>query len=454
MSLRLRLTIFITVLVAAAVIAVSWAAYASARNEARGEIDTFLHGLERIPPGIGQPGFVGMPHGRGFAETAFGLRSEAAVQVISADGTIVFSLDDTVLLPVDDADLAVAAGDSDEILRDVRADGIHYRMITRPAFSPLSPGEVFAVQIARDLSETDALLADLRNRLILIGLAAAFLTALASWFVARRALRPVAGLTVAAEQVAATRNLEVPIEVDRKDEIGRLAAAFNTMLAALATSHQQQRRLVADAGHELRTPLTSLRTNIEVLARARGISETDRAELLADATHELAELSVLVGELVDLAYDAEPAGDPEPLDLAELVADSADRFRRRSGRRVEITSEPCPITGRPSRLARAVANLLDNAAKWGPADRPVEVSVAERRISVRDHGPGIDRGDLPHVFERFYRADAARTLPGSGLGLSIVEQVAREHGGAAFAENHPEGGAVVGFEVTETPTER
>jgi two-component system sensor histidine kinase MprB len=258
-------------------------------------------------------------------------------------------------------------------------------------------------------------------------------------------------LTRAAEHVAATRDLEVPIEVTRRDEIGRLAAAFNTMLAALASSRSQQRRLVADAGHELRTPLTSLRTNIEVLARVGDMPAGDRTELLADARQELEELSALVGELVDLAADAPPE-ESLALRLDEVVGEAVERFRRRSGREVFLTAEETVLQGKPGRLTRAVGNLLDNAGKFSPPNTPVEVALRAGRLEVRDHGPGFGAEDLSRVFERFYRAVGARTTPGSGLGLAIVEEVAREHGGRAFAANADGGGAVVGFEVPVAET--
>jgi len=449
-SLRLRLTLFISLLVAAAVVAVSWAAYASARNEARDEIDQFLQGRGGPDwyPGDGVP--ADWPRGRGTFDPVLGLRREAVVQLIGSDGSILLSLDETIILPISPVDTAVAAREVEQVLRDVHAGGVHYRMITLPALAPLAEDPEVAVQVARDLTETDAFLADLRIRLVLIGAGAVLLTAAASWFVSRRALRPLGSLTEAAEHVAATRELEIPIDVDRKDEIGRLADSFNSMLAALAISRRQQQQLVADAGHELRTPLTSLRTNIEVLARAGDMEPAARAELLEDATHELEELSVLVTELVDLAFDADAAEDASEVDLAEVVTDAVDRFRRRTGREVRTATTESPVVGRPVRLVRATANLLDNAAKWGPPGAPIEVEVAAGRVTVRDHGPGIAAADLPHVFERFYRATAARALPGSGLGLSIVEQVAAEHGGTAFAANHPGGGAVVGFEIPGT----
>jgi two-component system sensor histidine kinase MprB len=306
--------------------------------------------------------------------------------------------------------------------------------------------------MARDLTETDAFLGGLRTRLILIGGGAVVLAAILAWFVSHRAVRPVAVLTRAAEHVAATRDLEVPIAVTRRDEIGRLAASFNTMLGALASSRAQQRRLVADAGHELRTPLTSLRTNIEVLARVGDMPAVDRAELLADARRELEELSDLVAELVDLAADAPPE-ESVPVRLDELVGEAVERFRRRTGREVALSTEETVLRGKPGRLSRAVVNLLDNAGKFSPAGTPIEVALRGGRLEVRDRGPGLDPGDLPRVFERFYRAVGARTTPGSGLGLAIVEQVAEEHGGRAFAGNAEDGGAVVGFEVPVGGTE-
>jgi two-component system sensor histidine kinase MprB len=268
-----------------------------------------------------------------------------------------------------------------------------------------------------------------------------------AWFVSRGAVQPVARLTEAAEHVAATRELEVPITVSRRrDEIGRLAASFNSMLAALASSRAQQRRLVADAGHELRTPLTSLRTNMELLARAPNLPTADRTEVLTDARHELEELSTLVGELLDLAADAPPE-QAVKVRLDEVVGECVERFRRRTGREVALVAEPTPAFGKPGGLARAVGNLLDNAHKWSPPEAAVEVLVGRGRVEVRDHGPGIDPTDLPHVFERFYRSAAARGTPGSGLGLSIVQQVAEEHGGGAFAAATDGGGALVGFEI-------
>jgi two-component system sensor histidine kinase MprB len=210
------------------------------------------------------------------------------------------------------------------------------------------------------------------------------------------------------------------------------------MLAALDTSVRAQRQLVADASHELRTPLASLRTNIEVLAGGKPLPEEERQKLLADVIGQVEELSTLVGDLVEI--DRVQTEEVDDVRLDELVSGAVGRARVRSPRvAFRASLEESVVRGARAQLDRAVSNLLDNAAKWSDS---VDVSVAGAEVTVRDHGPGIAAKDLPHVFDRFYRADDARHLPGSGLGLAIVRQVAQAHGGEATAENAPDGGAV------------
>jgi two-component system sensor histidine kinase MprB len=208
-----------------------------------------------------------------------------------------------------------------------------------------------------------------------------------------------------------------------------------------------QRRLVADASHELRTPLTSLRTNVELLASGRELAPGERERLLADATGQLEELSTIVADLVELARGGEPVLVEQDVRLDDLVRDAIERAERDAPTArfsIETPNEPVVVRGDPSLLGRAVANLLDNAVKWS---RQVEVTVEPGAVAVRDHGPGFDPADLPHVFDRFYRSTAARGTPGSGLGLAIVKQVAEAHGGHAVAENAPGGGATVRLEL-------
>jgi len=448
-SLRLRVALFMALVVAAAAVAVSWAAYASAQHEARSEVDQAL--LSRVgftgqpPGGPGGLPVVGeqVPPPDPWPSTGISARPDVVIQVIDASGAVAGPAAGEVTLPVEEADLAVAAGNEEPVLRDVWVGGVHYRMLTTPA---TGLDGVAAVQVARDVTETDVVLSGLRMRLFLIGGSAVLVAGAVAWFMSRGAVRPVARLTEAAEHVAATSDLEVPIEVDRRDEIGRLAESFNTMLSALASSRAQQRRLVADAGHELRTPLTSLRTNIDLLSRANEMPAADRAEVLADTRLELEELSALAAELLDLAAEAPPEASVE-LRLDEIVGEVVERFRGRTGREVTLEAAPVPAAGKPIGLARAVSNLLNNAHKWSPPGGKIEVRVEGGRVEVRDHGSGIDPADLPRVFERFFRSAGARGTPGSGLGLAIVQQTAEEHGGRAFAVNAPGGGALVGFEI-------
>jgi len=366
-------------------------------------------------------------------------------QLITASGDVLQGPGADQPLPVSDAARAVAAGTSGPLFEDVDVGGSHLRILTTPA----APGE--AVQIARSLDETDATLRNLALVLGLVGLGGIALAAGLGWLVSKTAIGPVERLTSAAEHVTRTRDLGSRIETEeRSDELGRLAAAFNAMLSELDASLRVQRQLVADASHELRTPITSLRTNIEVLARPGELAARDRERLLSDVVVQLGELSALVGNLVDLARDEEQADavEAEELKLDELVAECIDSAERNfPQRRFERTLEPTLVRGVPERLVRAVGNLLDNAAKWSPPDCAVELEVAEGVVSVRDHGPGIDPGDLPHVFDRFYRAAAARGMPGSGLGLAIVRQIAEAHGGSVRAESPSGGGTLLRLEL-------
>jgi two-component system sensor histidine kinase MprB len=320
------------------------------------------------------------------------------------------------------------------MLEDLQRNGTHLRVfIAKGAIGD-------KLVVARPLTEVDSSLQRLRIILLLVSLGGIGLAGGLGLLVARGAIAPVRRLTAEAEYVAETQDLSRRMPADSDgDEIDRLGAAFNTMLAALERSREAQLQLVADASHELRTPLTSIRTNIEVLGRARQLPEAERAEVVAAASAQLEELTVLVGDLVDLARDGQPAADEiEDVRLDELVRESAARL---NSVQFDIEAAPTLVRGSRTKIARAVANLLDNAAKYSPAGAAVEVTVAGGEVTVRDHGPGIAADDLPHVFDRFYRAPSARGTPGSGLGLAIVRQVAEAHQGSAVAEAAEGGGA-------------
>jgi two-component system sensor histidine kinase MprB len=292
------------------------------------------------------------------------------------------------------------------------------------------------------MSELDGVLAETRLRLALVALCGVVLAAALGTLVARATLAPVARLTDLVEEVARTRDLSRRVAGTGADELGRLAASFNTMLEALEASVRSQRQLVADASHELRTPLTSLRTNLELLARGQPADPAERQLALADLVGQIERLSTLVADLIDLARDEEAPLPVEDLRLDEIAAEAIRYVQGRYPNvRFDLQATPSTIRGTRSRVARAVTNLLDNAGKWSPPGGVVEITVKDGEVAVRDHGPGVAPEDREHVFDRFWRAPSARQLPGSGLGLAIVKDVAESHGGSVRLEDPGGGGA-------------
>jgi two-component system sensor histidine kinase MprB len=340
-------------------------------------------------------------------------------------------------LPLVDRDESVASGLSPPYFRDVRFAGAAMRLYTmRLAGDGL-------VRTARPLTEANATIARVRWLLLGLTLGGALAAGLLGWLAANAVLRPVSALAGAVREVRATRDLDKRIPVSGRDELASLAADFNAMLAALDESQQAQQQLIADASHELRTPLTAHRANIELLARP-DLPVERRQRVLGAAVRGIEELSALVGDLIQAARDGRSIDAREPLALDELVAAAVERAQHRASElRFESRLEPHRLVGARSRLERAVDNVLDNAIKWSAPGGTVDVRLVDGRLTVRDHGPGIADADLPHVFDRFYRAAAARARPGSGLGLAIVKQTVDDHGGSVTVANADGGGALL-----------
>lgn len=451
MSLRAQLTLAFTILITLIVIVSGFVAVRSAENNLVSGVDDFL---ETRVANIG----VG-PEARTKAEqNLIRLRNvtdllsepDSVSQIVSAKGDIVISY--PFKLPINDSDISLAAGSKDGSLRSrvvkirtVETNGVEYRMIS----SQLLGGGL--VQIARDLSEVRAAVSGMVRSFLLLGLAAIAAGILLGWGLASRLTKPITRLSKAAKHVAKTQDLQAYIDLDDGDlEVRALANSFNVMLQALSKSRQQQRRLVADASHELRTPLTSLRTNIEVLSRSKTITADERASIIDDLQSEIKDLSLLVEEIVELAT-AKSRKEEEfaEIDLSEIALDVVEKFQRRSGRNIQLTFSGNSIRYvQGSGIDRAVSNLIDNAIKFSPENSTVIVSVVDGRLSVRDFGLGIDDKDGPHLFDRFFRSVEARDLPGSGLGLSIVQEIIKAHGGEVFVEKPKDGvGTIVGFSI-------
>ena len=442
MSLRLKIVLALVLLATCATAAVGFSSYVSTRHELNEAVDTSLRdAASNLGRGPGPGGGFGSDDGRGSPPRVF---DAVLAQIITADGTILRSPQSGVL-PVDAADLAIANGSDTKSStpRDVTVGGEAFRMLT----VPVQGGG--AVQIARSARETERALSVIRQRTLLSVSLVIAAAAIAGWLIGRQVTRRLVSLTQAADDVATTGRLDVEVPVSGSDETGRLGLAFNGMLGALARSRDQQHQLVQDAGHELRTPLTSLRTNVAVLRRLQNLAPEARQQLVDDLDSETKELTALVNELVELATDRRDDEPAQECDLDALCEHAAARVRRRTGRQITVAGDGSLVSCRPAAIDRAVINLIDNAAKFSAAGSKaasaIEVDVHQGRVAVSDRGPGIPVDDLTHIFDRFYRSVASRSLPGSGLGLAIVRDIVESHGGTVFAETREGGGSTVGF---------
>jgi len=499
LTLRTRIAAVAGVSVALAVLAVAVGSYVAVRADLRGEVDRGLRERARVftqpPPdrgagvsakgprgeslfgrglaGSGRPAGSGVAGSGGFAGSG-GLAGSgggrvgaggkgvfpSAVRPVpfgGASGYVQFIAPggrvqvpggqggSSAAIAIDASDRAIARRGSGSALTERTANGTRLRVLTEGI------GSRGAVMVARPLNEVNSELSKLLLILAIVGAGGIALAAALGALVAKVALAPVRRFTTRTEMLSAESaprtgrlDLSKRLEVEGRDELGRLADSFNTTLDALERSVQAQRQLVADAGHELRTPIASLRANIQVLGEAERLPEADSKSLRDDIVSELDELTALVADVIELARGTVADGQLDEVRLDAIVRAAVEKAQRRAaGVRFEQTLEPTVVTGEAERIDRAVSNLLENARKWSPESGLVEVALHGGVLTVRDWGPGFDEQDLPHVFDRFYRADRARKLPGSGLGLAIVRQAAEACGGYAEATNAPGGGALL-----------
>jgi two-component system, OmpR family, sensor histidine kinase MprB len=449
MPLRRRLALVAAAAVAVAILLVALVCYVVVRGQLRGQVDDALRGQSILVQhegnfGLGAGGGGTFP---GLPESAGGRAPFA--QVVSGDGNVLLNRGG-MQLPVDSSTRAVASGRPDIHFGDVNSGGTHLRVLTfHGAADSGGQAQPVAVQLARPLQSVDHVLAHLKLILLVLCAGGIALAAALGRMAARGVLSPLAEVAQTAKYIGETDDLSHRIAIHAEDEVGQLARRFNAMLerlqgsrTALDESVRAQRQLVADASHELRTPVTSLRTNIEVLLAQSELSEEERGRLLNDVVEQSEELSALVGDLIDLARGDLAPDSVEDVRLDRIVEEAVTRARRNSPQ-VEFALDTVPLTveGAPDRIARAVNNLLENAAGHSPPAGRVEVTVDRTGVRIRDHGAGIPEQDLPYVFDRFFRGASARGRQGSGLGLAIVRQVAEQHGGSVQASNAPDGGA-------------
>ncbi|HVB70747.1 MAG TPA: HAMP domain-containing sensor histidine kinase [Acidimicrobiales bacterium] len=358
-------------------------------------------------------------------------------------------------VPIDATIRSAATGHGGQVLRTVNFRGESYRELIIPlpqnslvgcesgvvCVVSTKSAALLLVNITGQTSELRTLV-----RTLLFISAAGLLMALGlGLFIARTALHPLEEVTDEIEQVAETTDMSARIPEGGADELGRLRRVFNRLMSSVQNSQNQQRQLVLDASHELRTPLTSLRTNAQVLSRARELSDHDLHQISYDVVAQVDELAALVTDLGELTRGERSEGPVVALRLDEAVDECVDTARTHARVKditIEAEVEPSVILGRHDRLVRAITNLLTNAVKFTPPGGRVRVICANGVLTVSDSGPGIALEDRPHVFDRFWRSASARGLPGSGLGLSIVAQVVNELGGTVTIDKDPDlGGA-------------
>lgn len=318
------------------------------------------------------------------------------------------------------------------------------------------------VQVARSYLGDQATLGSLRLAMLGVGVVALLLAGLVSWAMAGRALSPVATLTLTARAIALSRGFSrrVP-DTPNRDELGELARTFNEMLGSLEEAYAAQQRFVADASHELRTPLTAVRGNLELLRTKGGeLPAEERTALVEAASAEAERMTRLVASLLALARA--DAGQRLPHRSVELDRVLLDVFQQARGlaRDVKLTIDELDqlaVLGNADQLKQLLLALVDNALKYTPAGGIVSLGLRRERgeavLWVRDTGIGIAPADLPHVFERFYRADKARSRDagGTGLGLSIARWIAAEHDGELVVESHVGKGSVFSVRIPLRP---
>ncbi len=451
MSLRRRIALAAAVAVAAVAVAISVVAYVSTRSHLIGELKQELwvrarpelrdhdrdevrgaeqHGNPKRGPGPGGPGPL--------PQREFGA-APGYLQWVEPDGTVATPPGETVKLPVDQRVIQIARRATGSFFTSTTDRGVHLEVLT--------VGDRYdhhAIQVALPLTGVDSVLDGLLLPYGLLIGGGVVLALLLGILISRSALSPIERFLRRTEIVASDLDKPERIEETGADELRRLAASFNRTLDALQLSVQAQRHLVADASHELRTPMAALRSNIQIFLESNQLPPAERENLQESILAELDELSQVVADVVELARGSSPSTHVESVELDAIVAEAVERARRRAPTlEFEVRVEPTVVVGVPDRIARAVTNVIDNARKWSPPESTIEVALHDGKLTVRDHGPGFAESDLPHVFDRFYRAKEARRMPGSGLGLAIVKQTADAHGGSAQVSNAPDGGALV-----------
>ncbi len=340
----------------------------------------------------------------------------------------------------------------------VQAGDVRLHVASLPI--PIGNQLVGVVEVASLMANVDDALAVVRRALLLASVLALLFAAVGGSILARAALRPIKAITETAQQITGTRDLSQRIAAGvPNDEVSRLTATINDMLGRLESSFDGQQRLVADVSHELRTPLTTIQGNVDLLRRGAADDPAMRNEALAAIGNETARMRRLVNDLLLLAQaDSGLQLHLQPVELDTLILDvyrQGQVIAQNTGVHLRLGAEDqAVVLGDADRLRQLLLNLVDNAIKYTPAGGDVTLTLKRQagwvQLRVEDTGAGIAPEDLPHIFDRFYRADRSRTRPGgAGLGLAIAKWVAEAHGGRLEVESRLGAGTAFMLDLPE-----
>lgn len=461
MSLRLRLTLWYTGILAAALVLVSAAVFFTLSFTLNQQTNDFLAAREvqyalALRPGPTSGAGPGVSRRGGdfvrelISNAIVGSNPDTFAQLVSPEGT---AISHTTNLPagwpLDKTIINRALTNGKTISQTVHTGDVVLRIDNFP-LSTTDGQPVGVLQLGRDITQQEDSLARLREVLIFADLSGVLVAFGAGWVIARQALRPISRVAETAQDIGDSRDFARRVEYSGpNDELGRMCHAFNAMLGHIQSAYQQienalqsQRRFVADASHELRTPLTTIRGNIGLLSSPTPMPSDDRREALQDMASEAERMSRLVSNLLVLARaDAGLHIAKQQVHLDDIMQE-VYRHARVLGDRVRLRLEgpqPVEVNGSPDYLKQLLLILVDNAIKNTPPGGEVRLADPVEngyvKLTVADTGKGIPPDALPHIFERFYQADKSRTGGGTGLGLAIAKWIAEEHGGRIEAHS-------------------
>ncbi len=439
MSLRLRLTLLYTTFIGGILLIFGAAVYILVNVILLNQVDTMLESVARDimqvskVDSVGQLSLISLP--------PLDMTSNAYVQVWGPNGRIIATSPSigTLINPLDP--IGLKAGSS--LYEDSYLDGAHLRVLS----VPLAAGErvIGTLQVGASLNVVDATRTNLLSTMLVISVVAVLLAGIGSWVVLGRALSPLESITDTVDQINRADDLSrrIPYHDETDDEIGEMVVSFNQTLERLESLFTSQQRFLADVSHELRTPLTVIKGNVDLM---RHMKEADE-ESLSSIDQEAGRLTRLVGGLLMLAQaeSGKLALNFAPVELDLLLTEVFTEMRVLASSKVKVhlnDIDQVMVNGDRDRLKQVFLNLISNAIQYTPSGGEIFLSIKklgdQARVIVRDTGPGIPAEDLPHIFDRFYRAEKSRTrskTSGFGLGLSIAHWIVEHHGGQIKVES-------------------